>query len=164
MNENITIRGANAEDGRGIAELMGQLGYPAESVEVTGRLTRFSASDSEQVIVAEQNKQILGVIGIHLIPLLHTSGNLGRIIALVINKEDRRKEIGQRLVLEAESWAWSHGCYRVEVTSGDHRSDAHRFYEECGYRCDERRFLKQRENGSQPAHAHDSQGCYPALK
>ena len=29
--------------------------------------------------------------------------------------------------------AASHGCFRMEVTSGDRRPDAHKFYQRCGY-------------------------------
>lgn len=31
---------------------------------------------------------------------------------------------------------------KSEVTSGDHRKEAHAFYESCGYARDERRFIK----------------------
>lgn len=149
MNKEITVRVAQPADSGGIAELMGQLGYPATLSEVEDRLTRLSSLDSERVIVAEQDGRIVGIVGVHLTPLLHESGNLGRIIALVVEAGHRGHGIGRRLVSEAESWAWNHSCSRMEVTSGDHRSDAHRFYEACGYRCDERRFLKRRTASQQ---------------
>ena len=149
MDENIIVRVASVRDSPGIAELMAQLGYPACASDVKDRVTRLSALDSERVIVAERNGWVVGVVGVHLTPLLHSSGNLGRITALVVASECRGHGIGRRLVLEAESWAWSHDCSRMEVTSGDHRVDAHRFYKSCGYRCDERRFLKKKEGGGQ---------------
>jgi hypothetical protein len=33
----------------------------------------------------------------------------------------------------AHAWFRTQGCVRVEVTSGDHRADAHRFYARHGY-------------------------------
>ena len=33
--------------------------------------------------------------------------------------------LGRSLVAVAEEFAWSNGCARIEVTSGDYRSDAH---------------------------------------
>jgi hypothetical protein len=33
----------------------------------------------------------------------------------------------------AESFAADHGCVRIEVTSADHRADAHAFYRRRGY-------------------------------
>ena len=126
-------------------------GYPAAAADVRRRVARLSALDSERVIVAERSGRVVGVAAVHLAPLLHTSGDLGRITALVVAQELRGQGIGRRLVLEAESWVRSRGCSRMEVTSGDHRPDAHRFYEACGYRCDERRFLKpMTESGQVP--------------
>jgi GNAT superfamily N-acetyltransferase len=48
------------------------------------------------------------------------------------------------LVAEAEEFAWNNGCSRIEITSGDHRPDAHAFYEAIGYFQDCRRFIKER--------------------
>ncbi|PYO92644.1 MAG: hypothetical protein DMD58_01460 [Gemmatimonadetes bacterium] len=48
------------------------------------------------------------------------------------------------LVAAAEAFAWQRDCRRVEVTSGDHREDAHTFYRALGYEMDERRFIKHR--------------------
>ena len=45
---------------------------------------------------------------------------------------------------EAEAFCWGAGCERIELTSGEHRTDAHRFYERLGYRVHARRFLKYR--------------------
>jgi GNAT superfamily N-acetyltransferase len=52
--------------------------------------------------------------------------------------------LGQRLVAEAEAFAWNNGCARIEITSGDHRPDAHAFCEAIGYFQDCRRFVKKR--------------------
>jgi hypothetical protein len=45
-------------------------------------------------------------------------------------------------VATAEAFAWAAGCKRIEVTSGDHRPEAHAFYRAIGYVEDERRFIK----------------------
>ena len=144
MKDLVEIRPATHEDSVDIASLMAQLGYPCTTAEMEWRLDRISLLESEEVLVAERAGQMLGVCSVHLIPLLHESGNVGRITALVVRADVRGQGIGKRLVQEAESWAWSHDCARMEVTSGDHRPDAHRFYEACGFKYDERRFLKRK--------------------
>jgi hypothetical protein len=42
----------------------------------------------------------------------------------------------------AEEFFQMAGCIRSEVTSGEHRSDAHAFFKSFGYLEDERRFIK----------------------
>ena len=79
-----------------------------------------------------------------IVPLLHVSGGLGRISALVVGPQFAGRGIGTRLVAEAEEFAWENGCARIEITSGEHRADAHAFYEAIGYRQDSRRFVKDR--------------------
>jgi GNAT superfamily N-acetyltransferase len=78
------------------------------------------------------------------LPLLHVSEGLGRISALVVRSQFKGQGVGRRLVAEAEEFAWNNGCARIEITSGDHRSDAHAFYEAIGYFQDCRRFIKKR--------------------
>jgi N-acetylglutamate synthase-like GNAT family acetyltransferase len=41
--------------------------------------------------------------------------------------------VGARLLAEFETWAIDAGAWRLKVTSGDHRPDAHAFYERRGY-------------------------------
>jgi GNAT superfamily N-acetyltransferase len=68
----------------------------------------------------------------------------GAITSFVIAPSYRRGGIGRSLVSAVEEFAWDHGCTRAEVTSGDHRSDAHEFYERLGYRPVSRRFIKEK--------------------
>jgi GNAT superfamily N-acetyltransferase len=82
------------------------------------------------------------------LPLFHTPGYLARITALVVAATARGIGVGRALLAATEAYAWSTGCVRIEVTSGDHRPDAHAFYERLGYHVDERRFIKRRTAGT----------------
>lgn len=148
MKDEMTIRLAEQSDEASIAKLLGRLGYPSELQEVRARITRLSALSSERVLVAEHEGDVVGVVSIHLAPMLHASGSVGWITALVVSEDHRGLGIGTRLMQEAEAWAWSQDCVKTEVTSGDHRADAHRFYESQGYHCDTRRFLKMNSKRS----------------
>jgi GNAT superfamily N-acetyltransferase len=142
MMNKITVRMAEPSDSRAIADLMGQLGYPTAPSEMQAKVDLFLALPSERVLLAERDGEVVGVLSFHLTPMLHAPGKLGRITSLVVSETYRGQGIGSRLVQEAEAWAWSKGCTKIEVTSGDRRLDAHRFYERRGYQCNERRFLK----------------------
>jgi hypothetical protein len=46
------------------------------------------------------------------------------------------------LIREAERRAWAAEAARIEVTSAEHRDEAHAFYRAMGYRDAARRFVK----------------------
>ena len=138
------VRPAQRDDVAAIAELLAVLGYPSPIAQVERRLTECAASRDTAVFVALSEARVVGVISFHCIPLFHADGSLGRITSLVVAPDCRRHGIGRLLVAKAEEFAWAHGCIRVEVTSGDHREDAHEFYVQLGYQVDCRRFIKHR--------------------
>ena len=96
------------------------------------------------VLVADLDTEVVGLVCLQIIPLFHLAEPLGRITALVITSKLKRRGIGGRLMAEAERLAWEHGCGRIEITSGDQRGDAHAFYEAMGYEQVSRRFIKFR--------------------
>jgi GNAT superfamily N-acetyltransferase len=140
------IRSAQRVDAPAVAELLAALGYPSPVEQVVQRIADCEASASTAVFVAEATQRIVGVASFHCIPLFHADGFLGRITSLVVSPDYRQRGIGRLLVAAAEEFARARGCARIEVTSGDHRPDAHAFYEHVGYQLDCRRFIKHDRN------------------
>jgi len=96
------------------------------------------------LLVAESNNgAIAGLIAGHIFPLIHESGNVGRIMALIVDSESQAGGIGTLLLEMLESWFQENNCLRFEITSGEHREEAHQFYLAKGYVEDKRRFVKQ---------------------
>lgn len=116
-----------------IAALIRQLGYAVAPDALRGKLTQWADGAAGHVLVAESGARLLGCIGLHVTPMLHVEGALGRITALVVGEEYRGRGIGHKLMMSAHAWFEAAGCVRFEVTSGDHREQAHRFYERHGY-------------------------------
>jgi GNAT superfamily N-acetyltransferase len=141
---NPLARHAKLADAAEIAGCLSALGYGTTCGFVTERLASFADSSSDAVFVVSgpDSTSSLGVVSVHLLPLFHAAGLLGRITSLAVNQSARGKGIGKILVSAAEHWAWSKGAQRMEVTSGDHRPVAHAFYHAVGYTLDERRFIK----------------------
>jgi GrpB-like predicted nucleotidyltransferase (UPF0157 family)/GNAT superfamily N-acetyltransferase len=139
------IREARTEDASGLAQLLGELGYPATAEEVQQRIAAHLLPGT-RIFLAESVGRPVGLASFHCIPLIHEDGWLGRITSLVVAESQRGRGLGRRLVAAAEEFAWASGCQRVEVTSGDHRPEAHRFYEHLGYQLDCRRFIRRRPN------------------
>ena len=141
---NYRIRPAVSEDSKQLATLIEQLGYGVTEEFVRDRLELLSSSLESRVFVADHEGNVIGLLCFSVLPLLHVSGGLGRISALVVSSQFKGHGIGKRLVAAAEEFAWKSGCARTEITSGDHRADARAFYEAVGYRQDSRRFVKNR--------------------
>jgi GNAT superfamily N-acetyltransferase len=65
-----------------------------------------------------------------------------RVIALVVGEQHRGRGIGAELLSALEAAATSRGCVAVVLNSGNHRHEAHSFYERCGYEATGKRFAK----------------------
>ncbi|USX11676.1 GNAT family N-acetyltransferase [Oxalobacteraceae bacterium OTU3CAMAD1] len=137
------IRRVLSRDSENIASLMQQLGYEATPSQISDRLRGIQDSSTDLVLVAAIEDSIVGCISLHLLPLFHADGFLGRITSFVIDQQHRRLGVGSTLMRAASEWFSASGCVKIEVTSGDHRSDAHRFYEAQGFSRDRQRFSKR---------------------
>lgn len=136
------IRTAKPADEPVIRELLSQLGYPdLTEPEVQDKMVQYS-QPSYALLVAEEAGAVLGFIALHIISQLHHHGSLGRITAFCVDEKHRSRSIGREMLKHAESWFKSQGCERVEVTSNNRRTGAHRFYLNLGYDEPSRRFAK----------------------
>lgn len=138
----VRVRVATTEDAAAIAHCLAELGYGTPVAAVQEKLDAFSTGNTDRAFIALSGESLLGTVSIHLIPLFHAYGYLGRLTALSVAKSHRRHGVGRALVDAAEQWALGAGALRIEVTSGDHRPGAHAFYASLGYESNERRFLK----------------------
>lgn len=136
-------RPAELIDAERISALMGELGYQASSQLIERKLLVLGKSANDLVLVVDDNETVIGVVSLHVQEMFHQEGRLGRITSLVIDEQYRGIGVGTLLVSEADRFFKRSGCVRAEVTSGDHRPQAHMFYQQQGYQQDERRFLKR---------------------
>lgn len=138
----IVVRDAIIEDATVIATLLGELGYPSQPDGVRSRLARLLARDGSRVFVAERSANVLGVLGLHRMPVLTSLSDIAMIIALVVTERARGAGVGRLLVARAEEQARVWQCERIMVTSAERRADAHAFYQHLGYEYTGRRFAK----------------------
>src|SRR5947209_6085470 len=131
MHSAATLRVAESGDADRIAELLGDLGYPAPAASVVGRLERLRASRSA-AFVADVDDQTVGLCTVHLFDVIHEDTPAAMLSVLVVSPLARRAGVGRRLVAQAEAWARAAGAGRIVVASGLARSDAHAFYEALG--------------------------------
>lgn len=129
----VTIRTAEPADAAAVAELLGQLGYPADPADVAGRLAELSASDADQVLLVEHDELVLAVASIHFMAYFHRGELMCKITAFVVKDGYRGQGIGSALLAYIEHIARKRGCQRMELTSASGRLAAHAFYEDKGY-------------------------------
>lgn len=143
MGDTVTIRSAEPSDASAIAICLASLGYGTPAALVLEKLACMAGSSTDAVFLAtDPAAGVIGVASLHILPLFHAPGNLGRLTALAVRPDHQGRGVGRALVAAAEAFAWKADCRRLEVTSGDHRVGAHAFYERLGYKVDERRFVK----------------------
>ena len=138
----MTVRPATPDDADRAAELLGQLGYPADAPSVRRRLERLVASPADETWLAERNGEIVGLVGLHVSDSLEHDGPVAKISEIVVDERLRRKGIGAALMEAAESEARRRGCVLVFLTTAERREEARRFYRSLGYEETGRRFAK----------------------
>jgi GNAT superfamily N-acetyltransferase len=136
------VRTAVVGDVQRLSELLAQLGYEADSHLIIERLRLARESEGDAVFVAEIDKSVIGCISVHTYELFHRGGRSGRITALIVDVAHRNSGVGRALVKMAERYCASRKCVRAEVTSGESRLDAHRFYAANGYLQGKKYFVK----------------------
>ena len=140
--ESVAIRKASVDDSEPIATLVTELGYPTSPSQMRRRLETIIDDNHYQTFVAWEDGQVLGFVGTRSGPLYEDDEYYGQIMALAVASSRQRRGVGRMLMQVAESTLIERGVRVLVVTSGNQRSDAHAFYERCGYSFTGRRYKK----------------------
>jgi GNAT superfamily N-acetyltransferase len=129
------IRKARRSDAERIAQLSGELGYPATAAQIATRLRQLKPASKHAVFVAESPDATTGLIGWLHVSVSHLleSDMRAEVNGLVVAEGQRSAGAGARLLEAAEGWARRHGCEGMNVRSNVIRERAHKFYERQGY-------------------------------
>jgi GNAT superfamily N-acetyltransferase len=136
------LREAKSSDAARLVELIGQLDHHIDEKSVRKNIARLKKL-GELPLVATLGKDVVGLIGRHLMVTIHRPAAVGRIPILVVDSKARGQNIGRMLVEAVEQWCRDQGCELIEVTSNDRRSAAHAFYRHMGYERTSMRFAKK---------------------
>jgi ribosomal protein S18 acetylase RimI-like enzyme len=139
---NVAIRKAAVADSEAVASLVGELGYPTSAGQMQRRLDAILHDDGYHTMVAYEDRRVVGFVGARVGPHYEADGHYGQIMALAVAPTYRRRGVGRMLMRAAESALVDAGARVLVVTSGNHRADAHAFYESCGYSFTGRRYKK----------------------
>ena len=129
------IRRARRGDAERIAQLSGELGYPASAAQVATRLRQLTPVSKHAVFVAESPDAATGVVGWVHVSVAHLLERdiRAEVNGLVVAEGQRSAGAGAKLLEAAEEWARRRGCRGMNVRSNVIRERAHGFYERNGY-------------------------------
>jgi GNAT superfamily N-acetyltransferase len=132
------IRRARAADAEALVPLYAQWGYPQPAEAIAERLALWASTPLAEVLVAEADGALAGMVGVCAAPHLALPGRYGRVGGLSVDAGFRRRGVGAALIGAAEELARSWGCDRMEITSSRSRAEAPGFYPAIGYedRCE----------------------------
>lgn len=136
------IREAEVSDAGSLATLMVELGYATTEGEMRERLKKILPDARFKTFVAHVDDHVCGMIGMIAHASYEHNDPGGRIIALVVSNEMRRRGVGQQLIRAAEKDFLSRKVTRIAVNTQLTRKEAHRFYEMLGYEKNGWRFVK----------------------
>ncbi len=128
----VKVRRARSSDAPALAELSGQLGYPATEKEIRERLKRLRPPALHAVFVAEAEHEVIGWLHVSVSCLLESPVR-AEINGLVVTEARRSCGAGAKLLAAAEDWARKRKCTGMSVRSNVIRERAHAFYERNGY-------------------------------
>ena len=143
----LTIRDARPDDAQAVSKLLDQLGYPAAPAAVRRRIERLAGSAADRLVVAELDGAVVGLANLHVSLSLEYDEPAAKLAAIAVDREHRRRGIGQALVGAMEAEARARGCGLIFLTTAERRKDAHAFYRRIGFEETGRRFAKRLDTG-----------------
>ena len=132
--DKVVIRRARLTDASVVAELSGQLGYPASPEEMAARLAHLIRHPRfGSVLIAETSeRRVIGWVHVSITPLLEVSLR-AEVNGLIVAEGQRSSGAGAKLLQATEEWAKCKGCDSMSVRSNVIRDRAHAFYLRNGY-------------------------------
>jgi ribosomal protein S18 acetylase RimI-like enzyme len=96
--------------------------------------SKISGNPNDELLVAELNHQVIGVMQItYLQHLTFQGGLVAHIEGVRIKKEHQKKGFGQQMFQWAIKRAKNQGCHRIQLMTDKRRSESKKFYEQLGF-------------------------------
>ncbi|MGP1530361.1 MAG: N-acetyltransferase family protein [Treponema sp.] len=142
------IRNIRLEDARAIRDISAvSLGYNTTEAVTKLQIEKLLQNTEHFIRVYEDDAThtVAGFIHAEPYELLYKEPGFN-ILGLAVLPEYQRRGIGKQLLQAVETEAAARNYRFIRLNSGEHRTEAHAFYEHCGYTCTklQKRFIKER--------------------
>ncbi len=128
-----TIREFQMSDSDGIHRLnMDEMGYEFSLNETKEKLLKLINSESDKIFVAIIGDEVVGYVHANDYDLIYAP-HMKNIMGIAVAEKYKRNGVGKALLSEVEIWAKETGANGVRLVSGATRTNAHKFYHNCGY-------------------------------
>jgi GNAT superfamily N-acetyltransferase len=138
----VLLRRATEADAKHVEPLLAELGYPSRAKDIRDRLRRSLRSDGSCFLLAQSASEVVGWLSAELVPYFPSGSTICRVTGLVVSAHHRGQGVGEELLAGAADFARKHHCSGIEITSAEHRLDAHRFYQRLGFSRTSFRFFR----------------------
>jgi predicted N-acetyltransferase YhbS len=138
----VLLRAATEADAKHVEPLLAELGYPSRAKDIRDRLRRSLRSDGSCFLLAQSASEVVGLLSAELVPYFPSGSTICRVTGLVVSAHHRGQGVGEELLAGAADFARKHHCSGIEITSAEHRLDAHRFYQRLGFSRTSFRFFR----------------------
>jgi predicted N-acetyltransferase YhbS len=95
----VEIRMCTPEDAAAVSYLLEQLGYVVEPQRAAERIRQLGDTGVDPMLLAVADGQVLGILAMHLCPMLQYQAPVMRVTVLVVDCDAHRRGIG-RLLME----------------------------------------------------------------
>ena len=143
MTIDLTIRPATIDDLSEIVRMLADdfLGTQRERYEeplpesYVDAFREIEADPSNALIVAESDGTVVGTLQLTFTPSISFQGGKRATVESVrVDEKYRSRGLGRQMMLWAIERAKERGCVSMQLTTNLERTDAHRFYENLGFR------------------------------
>ena len=139
----------DSHDIKGLTSLMNQWDDITSELTyeyIKAKLARISSTDNSVVLIAEENKVILGYVYLSEVIFLGMEPFI-ELQSILVDSKLRRKGIGKRLIKAAEEWTVAAGFHKIVLSSRTHLTGAHEFYRSLGYNLYKQSFFFSKNPG-----------------
>ena len=147
------IRQLRPSDASAAQELLKQLGYDADTNDLTHRIEHVLVTENHFGAVAEDQGKVIGLVHVYKRPALEKPCE-AVVQSLIVDTRLRNMGIGRALMDAAEAWARKIGLTHVVLSTRIDREDARTFYERLGYE-------RVATSKSTEPDANNQVGCHP---
>lgn len=122
------------------------LGYDVDISTVRNQINKLSCDNKNHILAVyedENTKKVIGFIHAQVYESVYSDTGLN-ILGLAVDPDFRGNGVGKKLIGYIEKYAMDNGISFIRLNSADHRVEAHKFYENIGYKSDklQKRFIK----------------------